>query len=101
MQPLSTKMIEFASATLGVLEHFGVIKFDITGKSLEELQTKFSALKDEINKLNEAGKKSNSFDYSQMIILQLKPLLELSQKVNKQIRKLMNPDDPADEANPV
>ena len=91
MQPLSTKMIEFAAATLGVLEHFGVIEFDTTGKSLDQLRQKYFSMTKDVMELRRSMEGATG-DYLKMLQMQIIAAETKMQPVIKAIKKALTPD---------
>ena len=98
--PLRDKFISFLGITMELAEKVGVLDFEVTTKSLVELQAKMGLLSTEIQRIADQMAQPNA--PMEMLNMQMREAVILSTAVGKRIRALLNMGgEGGDASNPV
>ena len=88
LTPIRDKFIGILGMTLELAEKVGVLDFEVTTKNLTELRVKMSQLSTDMAEIMQQMNQPNA--NIEMLSMQLKELMDLSSRVGKRIRALMN-----------
>ncbi len=88
LTPIRDKFIGILGMTLELAEKVGVLDFEVTTKNLTELRVKMGQLSTDMAEIMQQMNQPNA--NIEMLSMQLKELMDLSSRVGKRIRALMN-----------
>ena len=99
INPMKESLINILGSLLAIGERTGVLEFEVTTKSLTELQDKMALLNAETQGIMDALSKDNA--PIEMLMERLKGVMELGGKVGARIRAILNNGGEDTKTNPV